>query len=37
LEAADEVFAKIAKIIKDGNPKGHLQTRECHSGFKRLT
>lgn len=37
LEAADEVFAKIAKIIKDGNPKEHLQTRECHSGFKRLT
>lgn len=37
LEAADEVFAKIAKIIKDGNPRDHLRTRECHSGFKRLT
>ncbi len=37
LEAADEVFAKIAKIIQKGNPKAYLHTRECHSGFKRLT
>ena len=37
LLAVDEVFGKIAEIIKEGNPKKYLKGPVCHSGFKRLT
>lgn len=37
LASADKVFFRIARIIKEGNPRDHLKSHECHSGFKRLT
>ena len=37
LEAADQVFALIARAIKKGNPTSFLKKSVCHSGFKRLT
>ncbi|PIS09202.1 aminotransferase class III [Candidatus Beckwithbacteria bacterium CG10_big_fil_rev_8_21_14_0_10_34_10] len=36
LEALDEVFAFIAKAVKEGNPEKHLKGSVCHAGFKRL-
>jgi glutamate-1-semialdehyde aminotransferase len=35
--AVDEVFAFIAKAVKQGNSKKYLKGPACHSGFKRLT
>jgi hypothetical protein len=37
LHATGLVFAKLAKIIKEGNPEKYLNGPICHSGFKRLT
>ncbi len=37
LEAADEVFGKIAKAVRSGTLKNLLEGPVCHSGFKRLT
>ena len=32
-----KVFEKISIIIEKGNPNDYLETKICHSGFKRLT
>jgi len=37
LDAVDEVFKHISKIIKEGNPEKYLKGPICHAGFKRLT
>jgi len=37
LEAAEDVFGKIARSIKKGDLKKLLKGPVCHAGFKRLT
>jgi len=37
LAACDQVFAFIAKAVKDGEPEKLLKGSICHAGFKRLT
>jgi glutamate-1-semialdehyde aminotransferase len=37
LQAIDEVFAFIAKVLKDGKPQNYLEGPICQSGFKRLS
>lgn len=36
LEAVDEVFNCLSKMIKKGNPEKHLKSSVCHDGFRRL-
>jgi glutamate-1-semialdehyde 2,1-aminomutase len=37
MEAVDEVFGQLAKIVEEGDIKKYLKSKESHSGFKRLT
>lgn len=37
VDAIDEVFEKIAPIIKEGQPEKYLEGPVSHAGFKRLT
>jgi len=37
LDAVDEVFSFISRIIQEGNPEKHLSGPVCQSGFKRLS
>lgn len=37
MSATDRVFAKMAKIIDEGDPARSLKGPVCYSGFKRLT
>jgi len=36
LSAVYETFAKISKMVKEGNPGKYLKGPVCHNGFKRL-
>jgi glutamate-1-semialdehyde aminotransferase len=37
LNAVDEVFQAMGKMIRDNSVEEHLRSPVCHSGFKRLT
>lgn len=37
LNAVDEVFAFITRVLKEGHPEKYLEGPVCHSGFKRLS
>jgi hypothetical protein len=37
LNAADDVFAFIARVLAEGDPENYLNGPICQSGFKRLS
>ena len=37
LDAVDDVFSFISRIMQEGNPEKHLNGPVCQSGFKRLS